>query len=387
MSYAGFEKSSILRRFAQSFANGNSIPSAKEASLTSDVIAASELSEEMIASWARMRATCGIETPFFAPQFTKVVGEVRPQSKVAVLSRNGCNVGFLPFEFINSTTIGPIAKGFNDAHGLICSGSDPLNYAEVIKAIGVNAYRFHALAGPGVGAEPYIMGRTRSFLADLEGHPEGYVEFLESTRATIYKQRRKTKKMSKDLGPVRLEIDCRDEATFDKLIQLKRNQYQRTHLYDLLGVPWATDMLRTLWREKQNACRGLLSVLYAGDELVAAHFGMIEGSLLHYWFPTYEPEYHAYSPGTAMFLEISKQAPGLGVKKIDLGCGEQAYKHKFVDTITEMPFGCIASSPITYYTERSRLAVNFGLKRLPGKPTLKRVLRRCWPSFGKGSYV
>ncbi len=39
-----------------------------------------------------------------------------------------------------------------------------------------------------------------SFLADLDAPPQGYVPFLEESRNTILKQKRKTKKMVRDLG-------------------------------------------------------------------------------------------------------------------------------------------------------------------------------------------
>ena len=355
--------------------------------LTADLLDARDLTSELCQQWGVFRdSSIAYESPFFSPRYSQVVGQVRPKSKIAILHSGGKIVGFLPFEFAHRKMIEPIGKAFNDAHGVICNASDSFTYCDALNSIGVKSYRFHALAGPCGGSEPYVMGQSPSFLANLEAHPEGYVQFLEASRATITKQRRKTKKMSKDLGPVRLELDCRDERAFERLIQLKREQYHRTFIYDILGVPWAKEMLRTLWTENENSCRGLLSVLYAGDTMIAAHYGMLEGSLLHYWFPVYDPQYHLYSPGTAMFLEIANLAPSLGIKKIDLGYGDQPYKHKFVDTITEMPYGCVTSCPLTYFKERSRRTIAARVKQIPGKPLLKRVLRGIWPSFGSGHF-
>ncbi len=49
---------------------------------------------------------------------------------------------------------------------------------------------------------------------------------------------------------------------------------------------------------------------------------MIEGDLIHYWFPVYDTTYSYGSPGTILFLEIAKQAVDHGVKSIDFGYGE-----------------------------------------------------------------
>lgn len=352
-----------------------------------EVIPACELTQDLIERWESFRGSePRLRSPFFSSRFTRVVGQVRPNAKVAIFSNEGQVSGFLPFESASRKTIEPIGKAFNDAHGLICEPTNPIGYCDAVAAIGVKAYRFHAMAGTGISDDRYILGHKPAFLADLEAHPEGYATFLESTRATIEKQRRKTKKMIKDLGPMRLELDCRDEVALQRLIELKREQYQRTFIFDILGVPWAKQMLRTLWEETHEPCRGLLSVLYAGDTMVAAHYGMIEDDWLHYWFPVYDTKYHVYSPGTAMFLEIARQAQARGVKKIDLGYGDQPYKHKFVDIITQMPYGCATACPITRVRERMRLSMLAGAKRLPGKPLLKRLVRSVWPKFGRAQF-
>jgi CelD/BcsL family acetyltransferase involved in cellulose biosynthesis len=352
-----------------------------------DVIPASELSGDLATHWEALRSRCkDFVTPFFSSRFTKVVGALRPDAKIAVLRRNQKIVGFLPFEYSGRNTIAPIGKAFNDVHGLLCDSRDPIDYCDVLQLLKVKSYRFHALAGPGVGAAEFAFGTTPSFLADLESHPEGYVHYLEKNRDTIFKQRRKTAKMIRDLGPLRLEIDSRSEMALEKMIQLKRDQYQRTFIFDLLSVPWSRQMLRTLWESDSENCRGLLSVLYAGDKLVAAHYGMLEGKILHYWFPVYDPAYHQYSPGTAIFLEIARQADTLGIKKIDLGYGAQPYKYKFVDTITEMPFGCVSNCKLTLLRERAKVLWTAGIKRVPGKPLLKKIVRSLWPQLGQDSY-
>ena len=357
------------------------------ASLTVDVVSASELCGDMAVDWESLRSlNDSFASPFFSHRFTKVVGDLRPDSKIAVLSRGAELGGFLPFEFLNRTTIEPIGKAFNDAHGLIRDPGQSIDYCDMIRCLGVKSYRFHALAGHDERVQPHVLGNSPSFLANLEAHAEGYVEFLEKTRATIFKQRRKTKKMVKDLGPLRLDLDCRDGVALEQMIQWKRLQYQRSYIFDILSVPWAQQMLRTLWAENSESCRGLLSVLYAGDTMVAAHYGMVEHGILHYWFPVYEETYHQYSPGTAMFLEIAKQSPSLGIKKIDMGYGEQPYKHKFVDTITEMPFGCVCICPFHRLRERSVRFLASSTKRIPGKAVLKKVVRGLWPQFGSNFY-
>lgn len=356
-------------------------------SLSTDVIPAEQLTGEMIEHWEGIRSRSpSLSSPFFSARFTQVLGELRPDAKVAIFNRNHEAAGYLPFEQAGRSTIEPIGRLYNDSHGLIYEATESIDYCEALRSLNLKSYRYHCLAGPVATDDVFHFGFRPSFLADLNGRPEGYVEFLESSRETIFKQRRKTKKMVKDLGPLRLEIDCRDKEVLARMISLKRNHYQRTYIFDILGVPWAQSMLYRLWEEPGESCRGLLSALYAGDTIVSLHYGILEGGILHYWFPTYDRQYQQYSPGTAIFLEIARQASSLGIQKIDLGYGEQPYKHKFADTITQVPFGCISSSRLSLLRERMRLAWTRGLKRMPGKPLLKKMVRGIWPSMGGGAF-
>ncbi len=356
--------------------------------LTANVIAASELTGSLAMRWESIRSrSTAFATPFQSSRFVQTVGSLRSRAKVAVFLRCGDAIGFLPFESLDAHTIEPIGKAYNDAHGILCDPSQPIDYLDALRTLGVKCYRFHALSGPSVGADGFILGMVPSFLANLEAHSEGYVNYLEATRETIYKQRRKTKKLVRDLGPLRLELDCHDHNELEKLISLKRSQYQRSYIFDLLGIDWPQQMLRTLWQDRNQACRGLLSVLYAGDTMVAAHYGLLERGILHYWFPVFDPAYHQYSPGTAIFLEIANQADRLGIKKIDLGYGDQPYKHKFVDTITHAPYGCVSTCKLRLLRERARFWLGTSVKHLPAKPMLKRITRRLWTGLGQQAYV
>jgi len=362
-----------------SLAHGNSF--------SIDVIPADQLTGKMVENWEGIRSQSpALSSPFFSARFTRVLGELRPDAKIAILNRDHETVGYLPFEQTGRATIEPIGRLYNDSHGLICEATESIDYCEVLRSLNLKSYRYHCLTGPMATDDTYHFGLRPSFLADLNGRPKGYVEFLESTRETIFKQRRKTKKMAKDLGPLRLEIDCRDKEVLARMISLKRDQYQRTYIFDILGVPWAQSMLYRLWEEPTESCRGLLSTLYAGDTIVSLHYGIMEGDILHYWFPTYDRQYHQYSPGTAIFLEIARQASSLGIRKIDFGYGDQPYKYKFADTITQVPFGCISSCRLSLMRERMHLALTSGLKRMPGKPLLKKIVRGLWPSMGGGAF-
>jgi CelD/BcsL family acetyltransferase involved in cellulose biosynthesis len=347
----------------------------------------SELTDFERSQWKDFRAANSVyASPFFSLEFAEAASEIRPDAKVAILENEDGIVGFLPYQGGRNKTIVPIGGAYNDLHGILGRAETRVDFRDVIQAIGPVSFRFHALADLVSPIQPYTFGTTRTFLADLASHPEGYVQFLEHSRKTVFKQRKKTRKMIKDLGPVRLEFDCRDPKVLDQVIQLKRDQYRRTYIFDLLSVAWARGLLHAMHARSDGGCRGLLSVLYAGDTLVAGHYGMLEGPMMHYWFPVYDEEYHQYSPGTALFLEVAQAATEAGVRKIDFGYGEQPYKVKLTDTIGELPFGRVDISRMRWWRCRCQTWLAQSRSSLPFKDQIKPWIRRLVPNLDGTQY-
>lgn len=352
-----------------------------------DVMPVEQLSDELQQDWETVRGqNAAFRSPFFSHEYVLRVARRVPGIELAVLRVDGRNAGFLPFQRVGRSGARPAGAGVNDAHGFIIDAAVEVDWGEALRAIGLAQFAFHAAPVGMPGLEPYETGRVNSFLADLTVDPEGYEHFLRSRNSTIDRQGQKTRRLIKDVGPLRFEFDCRDPLLLEQLIQLKRSQYQRTHTYDILSQSWIRGLFHDLHSETSGKMRGLLSVLWAGRTPVALHFGMIEGDLLHYWFPVYDPQYNFGSPGTQLFLEVAKTAAAQGVKAIDMGYGEQAYKHKLTNVISQSSYGLVTNSRWrrTLFQTRQRLRLatkEFGLRK-----RLKPIARRLLPHLGQSEY-
>jgi hypothetical protein len=95
-------------------------------------------------------------------------------------------------------------------------------------------------------------------------------------------------------------------------------------------------LLEEIFKKKEGNFRGLLSAIYVGDELVAAHFGMLGMGVLHWWFPVYNIEYRKYSPGVSLLLSVAEEAKDNGIHCIDLGKGEAQYKDRLCNDEIEI---------------------------------------------------
>ena len=116
---------------------------------------------------------------------------------------------------------------------------------------------------------------------------------------------------------------------------------------------------------------------------MAAHYGMIENDLLHYWYPAYDPKYSIYSPGTALFTAIVAAASENGIRCIDMGYGEQPYKLKQTDTTSIVGFGSLSRSKFHLNRRRWEATAREAIKKAPMKGTLKRIRQRVLPGVGR----
>ncbi len=325
-------------------------------------------------------------SPFFSPDFVHAVNEVQPGVEVAIERENGSTTAILPFRRGRGNSAFPVGAGINDAQGLLVRPDHEIDFMEFLHACGLNSYHFHAAPIDCPGVQEFELGRANAYLADLTRETEDYPTFLRRRNRTIDKQGQKTRKLAREVGPLRFEFDCRDPDLIARLIELKSQQYQRTHTYDILSKRWIQELMFGLHATRESETRGLLSVLFAADIPVAIHFGMIEGDLVHYWFPAYDHEYQFASPGTQLFLDVATQAPDWGVRFIDMGYGEQAYKHKLTNVITEMSFGLAdnRASHRLWYRGKKMLARQ--MKMLPARDRLKPWARTLMPFWGGHVY-
>ena len=155
----------------------------------------------------------------------------------------------------------------------------------------------------GLGA--WIEGRQESPYLDVTGGVDGYLtRASRSAKDKVAEARRLTKKAGRDHGPVRLVVQSGDGALLDTVIALKRRQYAETGARDYFADPRHGELLHRLLDTSGEDFGGLLSAIYAGPDLLAAHFGLRAGPVLHWWFPVYDPQFGRLSPGWMLLYAV-----------------------------------------------------------------------------------
>lgn len=272
------------------------------------------------------------ESPFFHPDFTVVAGRTAPEARLAVLHRNGSVVGFLPHQRRGGAAQ-PLGAPLNDYHAVIAGPELDFSLEEAAELVGARSYTATGWVGQAVEAE----GRTqaRTLLADVSQGWDAYYAERRTAFAKFFRDKERSRRsLERDLGPIRVETATTDLSHFDRLIELKQAQYQRTRRHDIFACGWTVDMLRGLLTHQDDDFGARLAVLYAGDRPMAYELGLRGGGHYHFWLPAYEADAARYSPG--MLLSMDTMRLNEGVALYDFGFEGEAYKKYFCDQTREV---------------------------------------------------
>ncbi|MEG8275194.1 GNAT family N-acetyltransferase [Streptomyces sp. AHA2] len=292
------------------------------------VLRPDELSPDDVKMWREIRTESGAPAnPFLDPAFTLAVGRVRPGARVAVLLEDDCPVGYFPYE---SGPLGrgrAIGLGVSDSQGAVLRPGIRLDAHGLLRVCGLSTWEFDNLEAGQGWFEPYAAEELASPVVDLGEGYERYADGLRERspgflRQTLAKERR----LARRVGEVRFAYDSRDSGALEALMAWKSAQYRRTGRRDRFAQKWITRLVDLLGQGEDRECRGVLSVLYAGERPVAAHFGLRSRTVLSWWFPAYDRAYGRYSPGLVLQLRMLRAAAADGVETVDLGSGPARYK-------------------------------------------------------------
>jgi len=285
------------------------------------LVAGDRLTQDHVDAWSHLqREDSSLDSPFLRPEFTQAVASVRDDVEVAVLEECGEPVGFFPFQRVRRNIGKPVGGPLSDCQALVARKGLEWQADELMRACGLAVWDFSYLLASQKPFQSYHHVREDCVYTDLSGGFDAYMaENGRGSTSTFKALRRKTRKLQRDMGPIRLDLHCNDDRVFAALIDWKSKQYRRTHVTDTFSFPWTVQLLERIRREHTEAFSGMMSALYAGDTLLAVHFGMRSHGVLNNWFPVYDRDLQEYSPGLILQTEIAKAAESDGLQRIDLG--------------------------------------------------------------------
>lgn len=326
-----------------------------------------ELSDAEIAAWRRMRdLNPAYRSPYFTYEFARAVGENVADARIAIGYAHGEPIAFLGVQGAFAGYARPIGGPLSDFHAPLYDHDKPFDFTAFMAAarIGIYAYRFapaevacmHASADKRLG----------SHTIDLSEGAEAYEAERRASKPNLFKSLpRKTRKLERELGELRFVLDDRAPEAFETMLRWKAEQYVRTGHFNAFELEWPRAVLESIWNVGAPDLKGLLSSLYAGDRLIAAHFGMVSGSVWHYWFPVYEHSLSKFSAGHVMMMKMVEACDAMGVREIHLGAGDSRHKLEFANMQIPIVWGRASAPSMTSRAIKFARGLESAFARLP----------------------
>jgi CelD/BcsL family acetyltransferase involved in cellulose biosynthesis len=295
-----------------------------------------ELTDAQAHRWADLqKADPELASPYLSPWFTAAVAAVRNDVRVGLIEEGGRLAGFFPFQTAGDGEGRPVADGACDRQGVIAAPGVPWEASALLRGCGLRRWHFNHL----------VATQMQSHQTALYASPYIDVSAGDGGWRVIRKIEAQQRRLEREVGPVRCETRVREVAALHRLMRWKSEQAARRGWGDIFRQRWAVELLERLLAVDESDFAGLLSVLYAGDHMVAVHFGIRSHCLWHYWFPAYDRAFARHSPGLILLARIAESAASFGLRWIDLGRGCVPYKERLMSGAFTVAAGCVEAVP------------------------------------------
>jgi CelD/BcsL family acetyltransferase involved in cellulose biosynthesis len=336
------------------------------------IVAGSALSPSLVEAWRSIQqAHAHLNSPCFTPEFTQLVSLSCPDVEVAVLEKCGKYVGFFPFQrgaFERHGLVGttldalgmacPVGRILSDYHGLISAPDLDIDAKTLLRACSLSVWDFdHLPMSQKVFANHSRTTEPMSVLDLSQGFNAVVARKTSAGSQQFVKWARQARVLERDMGKLRFVPDSDDRIALEHVLDLKSQQYLSTGHDDLFSHDWVRLLIENIHATRKSEFSGQLSLLYAGETLVAGHFGMRSSTVFHYWFPAYAASAAKYSPGIVLMTKLAEHASATGIKRFDIGKGSEKYKEQFRTHTVPLGVGSAqVPSLISLYRVMKRMA-------------------------------
>ncbi len=336
-----------------------------------DVVAPLDLTAEDTAAWSRIQAERPeLRSPFLSAHWVRACAEVdgpdHRNGAIAVLRDDGdVAQGFMAARVGRSTAM-PLGAPFCDYQALVAPAGLPVQPRQIVQALGVGRFDFNNLVAASPWFAPFVRGRGETQVIDM---PDGYEAYAAERRASghdILKDcAKKRRKLEREHGEVTFTALSASMEDFEQLIAWKRAQYRLTRQTDIFDAGWTLELIRRLAARRDPAFGGALFTLHVGGELIAAHFALRGGEVLHAWFIAHNDAFAKYSPGVLLIADMLQWAGSAGISELDLGPGDYRFKMQLANVQRDVMHGYVGRASAASLVREAQYRVRLTAEALP----------------------
>jgi CelD/BcsL family acetyltransferase involved in cellulose biosynthesis len=285
---------------------------------------------------------------------------------VAILrDEDGAARGFFPARRGRASAM-PLGAPMADYQAVIAPIDQPIQPRHFVEALGVGRLDFNNFLMASPWFAPFVRGQGESQVIDIS---EGYEAYAAQRRAEgheILKDcAKKRRKLEREHGEVTFTALSTSDAHFEQLIAWKRAQYKLTRQTDIFDAGWPLELIRGIARERKPDFGGALFTLEVGRELIAAHFALRAGPVLHCWFIAHSEAFARYSPGVVLIADMLQWADKNGVTELDLGPGDYRFKLQLANVKRQVMHGYVGRASAASLVREAQYQVRTVAEALP----------------------
>ncbi len=292
--------------------------------------------------WASFRTLRGEQkpyaSPFFDPDFARLIGQVRHDVSVLVEQDRGGLLAYWPMHIGMGGWARAVGGAFSDRNGPVVRAGAHIDISRFLHDHGISGFRTTGLVlHDQIGASP-----VKTVYTNISDLASGWMQFSATQKRAHPKFFKKIgrlhRKLEKEHSEIVFTFDDKCPERFERLIMLKRQHFAQSRRHDVLRPIWVRQMLDRL---RGGACpdlETLLSTLRVDGQLAAAEFNLKSGDVLHGWLVAFAPEFGKYSPGMLLTHNILQAMPEHGLRYYDAGTGHTHYKKYFANS--QSPIAC-----------------------------------------------
>jgi len=327
--------------------------------LTAEIISAANLTPEHREQWLCFVAeNAALDGPCFHPDFISGIARYVPECRVLLWRRGGTVIGYLPFKRCGRARGRTIPMC--DYQAILGAPELARDFRDSLRIAGVRAWEFDNLIGTQVPlAQATSVRLTRSPRVEMREGFDAYVQGLKQAGKSGRNILNKLRLLERDHGSVTFQQGVGESALLRQMLDWKARRFTADGKFPA----WVGETLHHFLAQRGGPVTGVLSVLKAGESVVAIHFGVRVGRLHYYWFPAYDEAFAKYTPGWLLVWFLLKHLPELGCDTLDFGPGGEAYKEYFANAHREFGTGLIETSESMARLHRGYARMNETLRQ------------------------
>jgi CelD/BcsL family acetyltransferase involved in cellulose biosynthesis len=336
------------------------------------VLPARELSSSDWARWEEIRSGAPeLDSPYFSADFVRALAALRDDLHVAILEAGGEIRGFFPHQRRGFGFGAPAGGRLSDFHGLVAPRELELDVPALLRACRLASWDFHALVASQSAFAPFHAKVIESHYLDTSKGLEGYEAGLKNAKSFQPKRLWQARRKAEGQFKVEFVPHVSEARALDTLLAWKSRQYREAKTIDNFAYRWIRDFVRRLHASRSEACSGMMSALLFDGAPAALHFGLRSREVWHWWFPRHDEAFAKFSPGSLLLHYAVERAPELGVKRIDMGYGDEEFKLRLRSGALPVALGRVEVPTLAGTLRRWRVGLESWARITPLLPILR----------------